>query len=113
MARTDVPVQQSVANSQALISWTAGDSTNDHEFTNDGYTELLVWGNGSGCSVTIKATADELGRAVDLVQAVSNGDVRRFGPFRKFGWNQTNGKVNVDLDVSTNIKVAAVRMPVP
>jgi len=111
MARTDIPVQTIGRNGGALnpISYTSGDATNDHEFVNDGKTLLLVKkGATGGVVVDIDAIADASGRTVDGGATVAVDTDGIFGPFKKNEWNQS-GKINVNLDVDTNVTVAAIK----
>lgn len=113
MARTDIPVQSMDPNGNVLITMTAADSSNNMEFLNDGRTVLMVVQGGSGTpTVTVVSVADAIGRTGDIVRATSINTTRVYGPFSpKSAWNQTNGKVNLDLDTSTGTTVAVIRLP--
>lgn len=113
MARTDVPVVSVSPNGNILLSFTTGDATNDHEMSNDGVTVLMmVVGAASTPTLTVISTPDNLGRTGDITQLYAATTTRVFGPFAPTSaWNQTNGKVNLDLDTDTLVTLVAFRLP--
>lgn len=97
MARVDVPVTRTKPTgvNPAAVS---GDSTNGHEFTNDGLTLLEVTGTGAGATVTIVSAAQLAGLDVDdIEEAIAAGEVWHFGPLESGVFNAAGGKVHVDL----------------
>lgn len=110
MPRVDVPVQSPPGASQAVLTNTNGDAANDHDFVNDGNTVFIAKnGGGVAISVTIKAVACSHGRTSDIVQSVAAGTDHIFGPYPQAEWNQTNGKVNVDIDTDASLELIALR----
>lgn len=111
MPRVDVPVQElNTMAGEAMVAGTAADATNDHEFTNDGRTVLYVENTGAGAvAVTIPMVADTFGRSGSkgptTVPATTGRTV--FGPFDPTVFNQSTGKVNVDIDVSAGVTLRA------
>ncbi len=113
MARTDIPVQTVSPNGQFVVTLTAGDSSNNMEFLNDGRTVLVcVQGSSGTPTVTIVSVADAIGRTGDVAPTMGTDTTRILGPFSPKGaWNQADGTVQIDLDTSTNFTIAAVRLP--
>lgn len=109
MPRVDVPVQVFNRNSQSQITYTAANPTDDHEFTNDGDTALLIK-NASGATLnfTVHSVVCSHGRTGNVVGTIPTGQDRKLGPYDKELFNQVNGKVNVDIDQTTNVLLAAV-----
>ncbi len=113
MARTNIPIQSMDPNGNVLITLTAGDASNDMEFLNDGRSVLMVVQGASGTpTVTVVSVADAIGRTGDIAQLMGINTTRIFGPFSPKGaWNQSSGKINLDLDTDTNTTVAVIRLP--
>lgn len=69
-------------------------------------------GGGSTCNVTISAQrACNHGFTHDISEAVLAGEDRRFGPFDKERFNDTNGNIVVSYDQVASVTVAATRLP--
>lgn len=114
MARTDIPVETVApfALSSGNFADTAADATNDHEMDNDGKTLLYINnGGGSTCNVTIKRPAGRgsYNNAYDLTAvAVLTTETRVFGPFPPEVFNNSSGKVDIDIDFDTSVTFTAV-----
>jgi len=113
MARTNIPVQVIPANGgvDQAIAWTAGDATNDHEFSNSGRELLLMKSDAVGAKhADVMSVADEHGRIGDT-SLDPDGDqaVAIAGPFLPTVWNQAGGLVNVDLVTDTDVFFAVVQ----
>jgi hypothetical protein len=108
--RVDVPVQAPAAADGVELTNTSGDAANNHEFVNDGRTVLIVK-NGGGAAVTVDiiAVACSHGRVGDISKSVGVGLDFQFGPLPAGEWNQTNGKVNVDISVDASVELIALR----
>ena len=110
LAITDVPNQGGIAN----ITFASADQPNGNMFDNDGNTVLLVKNpTGGNITLTVRAVADEAGRAVDLALVVplTSGQAV-VGPLRGSWWNQRvtdAGKVYVDYS-ATGCTVAVLRL---
>ena len=115
MARSTITVTDIVRAGTAPITQTTSDSTNKHQFTNDGnvYLEIVSTDAGSQ-TVTVKVsptfTADGL-TVSDLVITVAAGATRLAGPFKQRTFQQdATGLTYVDPSVSTNLKFRAWRL---
>lgn len=116
MARTDIPVVDSDHGGVDLTTEVSSDATNDHSFDNpDGRTLLLIRNTNAG-SVTVtvltsKTYGDPPIALEDEAIVVPTGKTYTAGPFSTGIFNQTDGKVYVDVTVATDIKFRAVRAP--
>lgn len=115
MPRTSIPITTVGFQQGTEISYTAADSTNGMMFANDGFTVLVVKNASAGAvNVTINAVADEAGRSVNYVQAVTAGKEAIIGPLRPAWWNKRSGtdlgKVYVDFSASASVSVAALKL---
>lgn len=113
MARTNIPVQDLPVGGLAALTWTNSDSTNDHEFSNDGATILIMRNTDAATkAVTVKSVTDERGRTGDLsVTVPANTGLSLVPPLPPALFNVA-GKVQVDLATSAaGFQLAAVRIP--
>lgn len=119
MPRVAIAVNDMPAYGAGLdsLTWTDADATNNHEFVNDGKTLLLVRNrNAAGRTATIVSVADPLsGRTGDKVRTVAATTGQSVaGPFEPRIWNQSDGKVQVNVSASassSDYQLAAVRIP--
>lgn len=110
MARTDIPVQTiPFQGSVTDAVLTAGDATNDHEFSNDGEVVLFIKTGATPVTVTVVSVPDEFGRTGDEVYTVAADKESFAGPFIQSIWNQSGAKIHVDLSVDTNVELAAMK----
>ena len=109
---TDIPIQViGYLGSIAAVSFTAGDSSNDHDFDNSGNDILWVQNEGGGAvEVTIVSVADQYGRTGDIVMSISAAGRGVAGPFPQTLFNQSGGRrCNVLLDQDTSVTLAVIR----
>jgi 3-oxoacyl-ACP reductase-like protein len=115
MARTAITVQEIGAHGGKVedITWTSADETNNHEFVNTG-RELVLVKNGSEGSldVTVDSVADEYGREGDVTISTGASEESIAGPFPTHLFNQSDGKVHIDLTDDTSLTLAVVRFVV-
>lgn len=112
MPRTDVPVQALSSGANAVITRLAADATNDHELVNNGQVSFYVENDSGGViNVTVIAVACSHGRTTNDTFAVANGTIHRFGPYPPEEWNQSNGRINIDIDVDTTSFIYAIGTP--
>lgn len=117
MARVAITINTIPANGGGLstVTKTAADATNDHEMDNDGNTLIFAENLDSATkTITIKSVADEYGRTGDTtltvpVAAAGVPGTSVAGPFRLAHWNQSGGKVHIDITDATALKFYAVR----
>lgn len=111
MARTALTVQ-TVVDSGLEVTYTNGDATNEHEFVNNGDTFIhIVNGGGGDVVATIVTPATVQGLTVeDPAITVTAGEERFIGPFPGAIFNQSDGKVHLDLDVDTSVTLAALSL---
>lgn len=117
MARVAVTVQSvpSFGAGLALATAAAMDATNDHEFVNDGKTWLGVLNTDSSShvvsvvGVASRKTFNQVPTMPQTVPAITGAipGLAIWGPLDPEAFNQSTGKVNVDLTVSTGMYVFA------
>jgi len=84
------------------------DAVNDHYFTNNGRTYLLIRNVGGSPTTATIITPDTV--ISDLAVSVTNGTSRIVGPFSRSRYNQAGGIVHVDVTVSTDLELAAFKI---
>ncbi len=111
MARTVLTVQE-IARTGIVPAYVAGDATNDHEFVNDGKTFVHVKnGGGAPIDVVFQTPGSVDGLAVaDRTVSVGAGAEKMIGPFPTTTYNQSGGKVYLDLTVDTTVTLAAFKI---
>ena len=107
MPRTTLTVLQPT-DAGVVLTRTAGDSVNNHDFPNNGATLLVVDNGGlSSINVTLNFAADKYGRTGSKIVAVAAGTEKVIGPFIPDLYNH-DGKVQFDLSDDDTVTVAAV-----
>ncbi len=109
MARVDIPVQLITAHNLATITWTAADSTNDHSFKNTGKEILVIKSGATTATLTVVGQTDENRRSQnETLSITANGQfISNTFPPNLFN---TGGVTQVNLDASTDIYLACVRV---
>lgn len=113
MARTEITVQNGTIAGATLVTEVAADSGNGMQFTNDGNTILLLSNEHGSNSYTVSLptiNSDRFGRTKTVSQAVAAGRLAIIGPLDPGIFNNSSGKVEVDLTGSTSLVVAAIRL---
>ncbi len=102
--------------SSTSLTWTAADSANNHTFVNDGKTMLLYWSeNAATCDVEVigKASKRTFNRATTDTITIPIGSVTTqigmAGPFPTGEYSQSTGVVNVDVELTPDVQLAAVK----
>lgn len=114
MARTPLPIV-TLAGPYAIAAgafvWTASDVANGNSFAATG-REIVLFRNAGATlrTLTITATNDDLGRAVNLVQTIAAGIYRATQMFPLLGWAQSTGVVFVDGS-HAELELAVLRLP--
>jgi hypothetical protein len=93
---------------------TAGDDVNEHDFVNDGRTIICALNTGTAATLTFLTPGTVGGLAIaDLAVSVPihATKVALIGPFPPGIYNQSDGKVYVDVDDDTNLSLGAFRLP--
>jgi hypothetical protein len=111
MARGALTPQQ-IVRSGLSPAYTAGDAVNGHEFVNEGDVYLHVKNGGaSPINVTIPTPGTVDGLAIaDLVVAVPAAEERKIGDIPTNVYNQTGGKVYVDLSASASVTLGVFKL---
>lgn len=115
MPRVDLTVQRMDYVDGLVPTMTNGDATNHHSFTNTTGSDVFIMViNGGGAPITVTvATPYTLGSGAltveDRVYTVANGATCLMGPFPSTYFNQSDGKVYVDLSADTSVTLAAIR----
>jgi hypothetical protein len=97
------------------VSLVAGNATDHHSFDNiTGGDVFLMVVNGGGGSINVTIyTAQTLTSqnltVQDVVVAVGAGVTKMIGPFPTTTFNQSDGKVYVDLSGDTSVTIGAIR----
>lgn len=111
MPRTALTVQR-IDRDGLVVSYTAGDSINGHEFANSTQDVFLHIKNGGASSINVtlitSATIDGLAVA-DKVVAVAAAAEKFIGPFANGTYGQEDNLVHVDLSDDTSVTLAAIR----
>lgn len=114
MPRTALTVQ-TIGVAGITPTYAAGDSANGHEFSNDGNMFLHVKNSNAAVrNVTVKVSGYKVGGTslADLVVNIpANTGDKMIGPFDPTAFNQVGGLVNVDLDASAGLTIAAIKLP--
>lgn len=117
MARVTIPVVN-LGNLGGPIaaSLVAADAVNDHEFTNDSRTFLVLENStASPASVTIVSTGDQWGRVGDVTLTAppivsTAAGVAVAGPFDPENFNPGGGSLmNVDVASATGLRLFAFK----
>lgn len=121
MARGVLTVQD-IDRDGLLASYTAGDAANDHSFDNTGENIFLHVKKGATGSVVVTIDNPQVIDGEDMPDKVVTVavDTEQFiGPFPKEIYEQLDAdsgvarSILVNLDVDTNVTLAAVRLPDP
>ena len=116
MARTAITVNRASAPETEIdsLTTTAGDAANNHSMVNDGRTMLIIDNAGGGvATATIKSVASRYGRTGDLTVAVPAGEIAYVPLLPPSRWNASGGVVDIDLDVDTSVRLAAIVIAEP
>ena len=111
--RTLIPTN-TIVRTGVQPALTAGDAANDMYFVNDGRT-LIYALDGTAAPVMTFITPGTVdtnaiaNRSVTLTTHATAGNF--IGPFPPSIYNQTDGTVHVDLDVSATLTLEAFRLP--
>jgi hypothetical protein len=117
MARTELTPDEIAgpySQSGTDLTWTAGDATNGNQFAATGREIVLARNTDTAThTVTIVSVNDPYGRSADaseqLATSGSSGDHTAFGPVPRIGWQQSDGKVYIDVTDAT-IELAVLRL---
>ncbi len=121
MARTVLAVQDIIRDG-LTVSYVSGDATNDHSFDNEGEDIFLhvIKGATGNVVVTIDNPSVVDGEDMpDKVVTVLVDTEQMIGPFPKELYEQLDSdsgvarSILVDLDIDTNVTIAAVRLSDP
>lgn len=113
-ALTPVVAPGTLAAAGLAAAFTAADVANGNKFASSG-NELLIAYNSNASStahaVTISSVADPYGRLGDITsESIAAGAYRIYGPFKKNGWVQSDGSINVSAD-HAEVKFLVVTLP--
>jgi hypothetical protein len=113
MARVSIPITQLTDAGVAQPAQTASDAANGHSLLfNDGRVIVEVQNtNAAAKTVTFETPATVGGFAVaDNTVSIPNGATLTFGPFAPSVYNQADGSVWIDVEISTDLKFRAYRV---
>ena len=114
MPRTALTVQNAPAAFGAAgttLTFAAGDVANGNSFVSTG-REILIARNddASPKTVTVQSIACSHGRETDAVKQIAAGAYAIFQMFPTDGFQQSDGKVWIDVD-DADLKLAVVKYP--
>lgn len=114
MPRTNLPIVDIPVGGGGQLTEQNADQANGMELVNPGDV-FLACHNGDAASRTITVVSvaqPPLGRTGDKAVTIAAGARALIGPLRPNGFNQPDGKVNIDFSAGTTtaFKVAAVRI---
>jgi len=114
MARTAIAVQVVPKNTELDdITFSAGDSVNNHYWENSGKEFLLMKSTNGSLPAVVDSVADEQGRTGDVTLTPGAGEMSMAGPFDPAAWNQRGasdlGHVHMDIADATNVTFAVVQ----
>lgn len=97
MARQNIPVTQAPGPAQddyVELVFTDTDGVNDDEVTWVRGLIIIALATGGSADATIEGAKDSQGRTEDIVDTLTSGQRRMYGPFEKDGW-VIGGKINL------------------
>ena len=104
MPRTAITVNLVPLHGSKDVLKVAGDAANNHDFDyNSKQVLLVVTGATPTGQITIKGVVDDNGRKEDITLTPGANKVFAFNMGKTKLWNQSNGKINIDLDNDTDI----------
>ena len=110
-ALTPIDAPASYATGGAALTWTAADPTNKNEVILTGREILLARNDDAAAqTVTVHSVGDPYSRTGDASREIAAGEYGVFQMFPTCGWQQSNGKLNIDA-ASANVKFAVLRLP--
>jgi hypothetical protein len=114
MPRTDITIN-TTGRPGGVITWTAADMANDHEWDNTSKSIVIIIDNQGALPVTPTFITEQTvdGNAVaDLVgTAVAAGTIGFFGPFKNSIYANSSTKViALDIDYDTSVYIAALKV---
>ncbi len=113
MARAAITVSEIPRHGSVSPTFVSGNATDDHELVNDGRTSLIFRNlDTSPNTVTIVSVDDPYGRDGDMsvvVPAAAAGvpGMHVVDHLLPELWNQSDGKVHIDLTADTDFAIAA------
>ncbi len=113
MARIDVPAQDTpggyIEDGAVLSSVTSDPDGYELDLTG---REMLIVLNTSGVdtAITFVSVDNVRGRQGDIIATIPAGETGIFGPFSIEGWQQADGKLNVDYPF-TQFQASNIRLP--
>lgn len=123
MARVNIPVTKFVANDNVLSPAGVTPDAAEGNMVDPAsswpgatleQTIVKVVNGATDAIMTFSAGSQPLANAGgqgNLVVTVAANTTRYFGPFESARFSQPNGKLHVDVDVSTNVTVTAFVLP--
>lgn len=77
----------------AAVTFTAADVANKNQFTATGRELVIARNSGaSAYTITITSAPDPYGRTGHITaESIAAGETKVFGPFKRSGWQQTDG----------------------
>ena len=121
MPRTVLAVQD-IDRDGVVVAYSAGDAANDHSFDNEDGNVFLHVKKGATGSVVVTIDNPSVIDGEDMpdkVVTVAVDTEQMIGPFPKTLYEQPDTdsevvrSILVDIDVDTNVTLAAVRLPDP
>jgi len=113
MARGELSVFDCSRDGVAF-SMTAADDTDGHQFINDGRTIILALNTGTAATLTFQTPGTVDSQAIgdrDVSINIHATEHDAIGPWPPGKYNQSDGKVYIDVDDDTDLTLMALRIP--
>lgn len=109
MARQTITLTEVARYDDNTVAYVTAVAADDLDFVNDGQTFLLIRNvTASPCIVKVVSVPDPAtGRSGDIDRTLAAGEDMVVGPLPPHLFNQSNGRVNVDVDQA--VQAAAIR----
>ncbi len=113
MVRTTLTIQRLPGEADydgAVLTTTAADTTNQNDCAWTGGMVLIAHNDGvSSRTVTVTASADDLGRSTNISDSIGAGTIVTYGPFKTGnGWRQSDGMLYFEAD-HADVKFAVIQ----
>jgi hypothetical protein len=96
----------------ATLVETAADASNKNQFPASGNDLVIAHNTGVGsATVTVTSVADAYNRTGNITTySLDAGDVVILGPFKRHGWAQTDGMIQLEAS-SSDVKFGVLALP--
>ena len=95
----------------AALTMGAADATDFNNFQAGGNDLIILHNTGASTrAVSLYGAADPYGRTATVTFNITAGSYMTLGPLPVLGWQQTDGKINIDA-AHAEVKIGVVALP--